>query len=381
MAHPDDCFFYRHHDGREFKCRSRMALLTLVGDALGVSAPKNLAELVDRHTQDKITQVKFIAPQHPNNPLPPPPDKVPPSIVYQGLGKWYEIDSTKLMQGVYHYNASVVRFRDDLVFAYRRQQASGFSDICLCHLDENLQVKPKPHWAFRPPLLRDNEHHEDPRLWVWNDKLCVSWCNWFGSWKGPQPSVRVAVLGDNGAVERSFVPNYQGNTGERCQKNWMFFSFGRRLHFVYYMKPHIVVELSENGEVWSEHCHDWRGGWTMSDMRGGTPAVERDGEMWAFFHSHDPGLPCSYNPALRRYIVGAYAFENKPPFRVTRYTPKPLWYASERDRYLHWAPLCLFPSGLVADGDDWLISMGVNDLWSTVCRVGHKELLERMVSV
>lgn len=385
-------FVYKHTNGKVFSCRSKLALVTLVTDALGAhNVPPNLMEIIDLHTKTISPTTPALAPGVPGrppqarvavkNPMPPDPSKLPPSFMHQGLGTWHEVDSRDLLPGVYHYNCSILRHGGKLVFVYRRQQSNGFSDVCGCELTGDFKVIPQSHFVFQPPRLKDVEHCEDPRLFAWNGRLCLSWTSWFGSWQGTQPTMRYAVLRDDYSVESCFTPRYRGNHGETCQKNWMFFSYGDRLHFVYYMKPHFVIELSPKGEVFTEHIHDWPGGWKMSDMRGGTPAVERDGEMWAIFHSHDPNMPCSYNPSLRRYIVGAYAFENKPPFRVTRYTPQPLWISSEKDRHLHWAPLCLFPCGLVADGDDWLISFGVNDLWSTIARVPHKQILERTVRV
>ena len=77
--------------------------------------------------------------------------------------------------------------------------------------------------------------------------------------------------------------------------------------------------------------------------------------------------------------MGAYAFSAKAPFELTRYTKIPIAAGSQLDPMVpNWSPLVVFPCGAVFDGDDWLITYGINDTACGWNRIPHEELVAAM---
>lgn len=99
-------------------------------------------------------------------------------------------------------------------------------------------------------------------------------------------------------------------------------------------------------------------------------------EYISFFHSS-----VYWKGRQKRYIMGAYAFEAKPPFKVTRITPTPLLAGSDQDTRINGGPPCIFVNGSVFDGKEWLLSFGVNDEACGWIRIPHRKLEKRMISI
>jgi predicted GH43/DUF377 family glycosyl hydrolase len=76
--------------------------------------------------------------------------------------------------------------------------------------------------------------------------------------------------------------------------------------------------------------------------------------------------------------MGAFAFEAKPPFAVTRITPEPLLAGSEDDLRTLGGPLCVFPCASVLRGDSFLVTLGVNDQSCAWIEIPVADLIEKM---
>lgn len=225
-----------------------------------------------------------------------------------------------------------------------------------------------------------NQHFEDPRITKWQGRLWLSFCTfvvnpdytWHGAHQG------TAMLMDDWNVSSMHDPLYGANGGSVLQntgneKNWLWFEHESELMCVYMTHPHTVLRwtfgptVAESFSTEANHFDRWKHG----HARGGTPPVRVGDEYWSFFHSSLDGQ--AFN-GKRRYYMGAYAFEAKPPFSVTRVSLKPLLIASEKDPFHPTLPAVVFPSGAVLRDGEWTVSMGVNDCATAIIRIPHGDI-------
>jgi len=187
---------------------------------------------------------------------------------------------------------------------------------------------------------------------------------------------QLSRLGPDWQPEDKFTIPYGFNGGRRSEKNWQFFSHDGRLHFVYSIVPHIVVESGPDFDFKSAKEHrtnaplNWPGGQVL---RGGTPPIRVGDSFITFFHSH-----AEHREANRRYSMGAYTFEAKPPFRITAISPV-LLRASEQDEIVpnpsvpSWNPLVVFPVGAWQEKDggdaEFTVTLGVNDSFDALASI------------
>lgn len=209
------------------------------------------------------------------------------------------------------------------------------------------------------PMMHGREQFEDARLFWHNGRIFVAYTE--GTYlRRPWVAVqKLALLRDDWSVEQHWTIAF-GENSVGQEKNWQFFSHNERLHFVYSVRPHVVVELNGHmkvAQVWSTPTD------IPAPVRGGTPPI-RDGDRYVTFaHYHMANAKAS-----RRYVANAYCFEPESPFRITGMTA-PLITASGNDplipnpAYPHWNPYVVFPCGALRDrpADTWMVSAGVND--------------------
>lgn len=290
----------------------------------------------------------------PPRPAPPGPAPAPLSVA--------RIDDGMLAPGAAgaRFNASLFRRRGALLLAYR----TGW-DGARCHvarLDEALAPRDTTPLDLSHPLAPVGQ--EDPRLFAHAGRLHVAFC---GVERAGRRGVRThqlyARLADDFRPEAVYAPAYDWRAG--WEKNWGFFDHGGDLFAVYSIAPHVVLRIDgDRAEevARSETRFPWAGG----HLRGGAPPVRVGDEYVVWFHgAADPPHPMCAR-GRRRYSVGVYGFEARPPFRVTRMTPGPLLWADPATCPADvWADVA-FPCGAVLEGGRWLVSMGVHDRWVDV---------------
>lgn len=235
------------------------------------------------------------------------------------------------------------------------------------------------------------QHWEDPRCTIMPDGLpLVSYTTfvmesetcWYGAHQQAsalnedfQPSaVYDPIYGKNGG---SVLANGLEKDGRpRNEKNWLWFYHDGRAHCVYMTQPHEVVRfwdgLSEPERVYKTDGVSDRW-WRFGHPRGGTPPVRIGDEYWSFFHSSTRWAE-SPTPGRNRYHMGAYAFEAKPPFKITRFSRYPILTGSPKDPWSPNQPLVIFPCGALLKDGTWLVSMGVNDMASAWIEIPHSDL-------
>lgn len=295
---------------------------------------------------------------------------------------------------VVHFNPSLVRKPDGelLLITRRSRQIPGgaHSDLTIWRVHEPSMTV---HGMIKPELpCKEGEQWEDPKAaWV-DNVLTLSCANWRHHNKLP---IRQAIIGFDPSLRNAYLlhPLTSPNLA-RHEKNWCPFVIGKedRLAHVYSINPHVVYH-SEQGEfVRIESRNSTLPlAWSYGEPRGGTPPVLVGSEYVSFFHSSLPWMK-----PKRRYYMGAYCFESKPPFAITRMTVEPLLVGSEEDPRVLGGPLCIFPNGAVLSGcgpypsdrvainprliepREWTVVLGVNDEACSWLRIPHADL-ERLL--
>jgi len=166
------------------------------------------------------------------------------------------------------------------------------------------------------------------------------------------------------------------NTGH--EKNWTWFMHDGEPHMVYSIEPHVVTRCDSAASVVEEYTTDLTGDiWFYGQRRGGSNPIRIGDEYFAFYHTSTP-----WWNGRRRYYMGAYAFEAKPPFRITRSTTIPLLHGSKNNHRVLEFPLVIFPGGSVYDEAkrEHFVVFGVNDFQSGWVKIPHDDLLGLMKS-
>lgn len=252
-----------------------------------------------------------------------------------------------------HFNGSLIVHGGSLLLATRKQQHT----LHLSRLGDNLQ----PEWT-RP--LAVSHGADDPRLFCHRGRLHVGYAA-ISALGATVDTVRVrqgvAALSDNYDLVEPRVLEY----GRRIEKNWAWFDYEGELHAVYSISPHRVLRISDGITTHeTTNVFPWSGGY----LRGGSTPVLVGDEYWCWFHGADEGR------RLRSYNVGVYAFEAKPPFRVTRMSAHPLLWAKPSERTSNGGADVVFPAGAVHRSGRWLVSMGVADDHTEIAEWDHADV-------
>jgi predicted GH43/DUF377 family glycosyl hydrolase len=170
-------------------------------------------------------------------------------------------------------------------------------------------------------------------------------------------------------TEDRFLPHYVRRN--EWEKNWQFFDYQNELYAVYSIAPHCILKIESN-HARLVHETPTNAPWSGGELRGGAAPVLHGGEWYSFFH----GL--TTHGGRRRYNVGVYKFENKPPFRITHMTPHPIELARLSDRHDNYCEVT-FPGGLMRIGDQWCIATGIHDRWCELHFYPMAEVERRLV--
>lgn len=305
-----------------------------------------------------------------------------------------EIDHTKLLQSYASptgrniqitnwFNCSFIHFKGKNYFTYRAEAKPFCVNIRLglCLLDEFYQpikesnVLLDLHAELHAPhgkTYAKNFHVEDPRLFIYNDDLYLSYTD---GYQMAQAKIDPQTLQ---AVESFYItkPDKQ-----RTEKNWIFFEHDKELYSVYNTCPHEIFKM--DGANWEKvYSEEWKSGWRHGIIRGGTSPILVGDKYVSFFHS---ALGVKHRGIEgRQYFMGAYTFESKPPFRPLSITKEPIivgeWVDDNIPRLSN-AIFVVFPSGVIRQENGYLVSFGYNDYRCRYVEITDAELERNMVSV
>jgi predicted GH43/DUF377 family glycosyl hydrolase len=212
---------------------------------------------------------------------------------------------------------------------------------------------------------------EDPRLFLRGEYL---WCSFVDStWPETNPKcvMRIGRLSEhdsNWAIDLIEQPQYGKNDNSTTEKNWVFFEH-EGLMCIYSANPEHIVYDELRVRYVSPSPH-----WPYGPIRGGTAPVIYKDKWLRFFHS---GLDTEPPPWRRRYYVGALLMEPKPPYNMIAIRNEPILIGSENDDLgemersgcTQYKPKVVFPAGMVETGDEYLLSVGINDAQCGIVRV------------
>ena len=301
-----------------------------------------------------------------------------------------------------YINPSIAKWRGRLLAA--SCLSVGFSGSKMKPANGNVEFRWYNHsdYAFHttePYLGIENEIEslstvitgQDPRIMVMNeDKFHVYFTNQLGErWI----RMGVVVVELNKTINKVEVTNHYhsiypvGNPNSN-HKNWSPFKFGDEVLLIQSINPFMVVKTSvQNSDHRMHAFHESTTEiaefyWPYGTMRGGTNAVfiPEKGVYLAFLHS--VGHPTYRNT----YVMGAYTFSAKPPFRVLSLSPYPIMPQRLYDGPWHYIKnrnidYCLFPMGLFVEEDTVFLSFGYQDQRGFLARIHLKALWDTLVPV
>lgn len=284
-----------------------------------------------------------------------------------------------------YYNPSILEVNGKRWLFTRRQRfntdpsviGSNENDLAIWEIRKNMTLAPTPIIP-RPPMRHKHEQWEDPRAYLFSDRqVYVSFATWIHHKQElPIRQSLCRLSKDWRSFEVVNEPVHGGNHREpskatKHEKNWVWFEYGIRQHFVYSINPHEVV-----GSPMLEAIKHVDLPWKHGILRGGTPPILVGDEYISFFHS-----ATEWRKPKRRYHMGAYAFKSEPPFPITRITPEPLLSGSVEDFRAFGGPLVIFPNGALKEAGHWLVVFGVNDEGCGWIRIPCGDLNQKMVNV
>jgi predicted GH43/DUF377 family glycosyl hydrolase len=210
----------------------------------------------------------------------------------------------------------------------------------------------------------DFEQFEDPRVLIHENKIYIS-CATYSHDKFSLIHQKMIVLDENFNHIKNIHFKYglNGKSIEEnigVEKNWTFFIHENRLMCIYKIDPHIVVEFDWNGNVTGEYVsyEKVQNKWPYGICRGGTNPIYKEGLYHSFFHSS-----IYWKGNKRKYVMGKYAFESKPPFRICFFDEKPIIWGNSIDQRINSKlnPLVVFPCGAILENNRFIVSFGIND--------------------
>jgi predicted GH43/DUF377 family glycosyl hydrolase len=271
------------------------------------------------------------------------------------------------------FNAGLAPYGDDkYVMVYRPDEMSFVG----CLLDRKFKLIPSYFHKF--PM----RNVADPRiLWINEKKLLMT----YSAVDNFKEFIGGSVIMD---LDKSpvFVDSMQFRISpsdiEGRQKNWMPFVHEEKVYLIASVCPHIIYELSFYPKVTCKKVYEtpWTCPWPIQmGLRGNTNAILLDdGNYLATFHTSQ------YNGNVCHYDNGCYIFEGKPPFKVLKCSNRTYLPADAAVQpYFRKAGIikCVFPVGLVKEGERIIISYGDNDSIVKILDTNLNELTNLMIEV
>lgn len=225
----------------------------------------------------------------------------------------------------------------------------------------NGQEKP----VILPEKYKDYSH-EDMRFFIFNGHLMASLTVARSRVSGQSLDPCIQAYGkleerECGWMMTNWVePKHPDNTWSKQSKNVVFRQSGKNLTMTWATYPNHVVHLldAQGGLVtgWrteSPKC-------PFGSYRGGTQSFPFDGKRLRFCHAvqNNPKATLYWG-----YSLAAYVFDPEPPFRIVAVSQQPILRGNEAytPDVPHWKPRICIPYGATQDGDNFRVSIGLND--------------------
>lgn len=299
------------------------------------------------------------------------------------------------------FNPTIVERPGGYAMCYRvAPPEATFRALATCQLDKDFKVVEGSVTPFsdlitfaRPDIFNERAltWHADPRYQRVGDDIYLTWND---GGNRPYNHQFIMKMDANGIrpVGKARELVLYGMPRRITEKNWMLFEANDQVFAVYSCSPHIIlsVDFESPDEVacypFSSSTWDNEYSTIFGVMRGSAQPVRRtsaDGKetFLSIIHS-------SFKlPEGRRYELAAYEYETKPPFRVLRSVTQPIELSMggidgfEFDRLNKEVYSVVYPCGLVLEGDEAVISYGINDENLAITRLPVDRIEQALVPV
>ena len=261
------------------------------------------------------------------------------------------------------------------LFAYRIAAMDGRRRIGICRLDAALRLVPGSAVAFSDAVRFRPGHaypeiatqwFADPRLYRFGGRLFIYWNS---GWHEPRNFQFLQELDPATLLPRGTPREFVRRAGQqKLEKNWTLFEAGGEVRAIYSIAPHRVMgcSLAGEGDLVCEEIAETP--WALRDypschggLRGGAPPQRAGDEFWSFCHSvHDGATGYRYAAAAYRFTAAApFAPISQPHTPLT--LPNPFGETRRHERLNPAVSEVIYPCGAALDGDNWIVSYGIND--------------------
>lgn len=290
------------------------------------------------------------------------------------------------------FNPSIIRLENRLLMSFRSRDPVTHQAtlIGFTWLDDDFNPVGKPQ-LIDLDWNKDDSYIQDPRLIIIRDKLYMAYSDLLENpeTKTQKRTMCIAEIRFDGVRFLATCPNgfhyFQGDKSNKFEKNWVPFDYNGIMLLAYNISPHkIFLPLfgEEKCILFSESYKF--NPWNWGVLRGGTTALPiNDNYYLSFFHSSTVlATVQSGMKSMTHYFMGAYLFDNKPPFLIQKISPDPIisknFYNGED--YQTWKPLrVIFPCGFVFDEKYIWVSYGRQDHEAWIVKMDKRELLKSLI--
>lgn len=276
-----------------------------------------------------------------------------------------------VLKGLYSggYNPTITRWNGKLVCAYRfHKDSTAQTKLAIADLDDNFNVVHNQELE-----INDDNGHEDCRFYTFKGQLWLSYVS--SHW----PSLMIAKMRcvplskpDHWRAGNPVVIAYEKELD--VEKNHLFFEAQGKLFCIYGSHFGVQTTFEIEGDKIVKIHETKAPRWPFGDVRGGTTPLPYKGKLIRFFHS---SMRNECPPITWRYYCSCMLMESEPPFACVAILKRPIARGSEigGDESLHhFKKNVIFPAGAVQDGDDFLVSLGINDTQSVIARIKPEQL-------
>jgi predicted GH43/DUF377 family glycosyl hydrolase len=294
--------------------------------------------------------------------------------------------------GSYVFNPTICRRPGGgYALAYRVvMRGSERRMIATCQLDAGLALVPGSVTPLSDLItfaaredhgLRALTWHADPRYFTLGDEIYLTWNDGSATPQNHQFILRMDADGSRpGGEAREIIAR---RARRAVEKNWIFFEAEGQAWCIYSTFPHDVmhVDLGDPKLVTCTPTHvatseesDYEV--IFGTVRGGTQPIDLGDRLLMIAHSSFKMLD-----DLRYYACVAYEISARAPFEVLRSSPAPFTLpADDSASSFQLAKLngevggVVYPCGAVLDGEDVVVSYGVNDEAAYLTRIPLADL-------
>jgi predicted GH43/DUF377 family glycosyl hydrolase len=320
---------------------------------------------------------------------------------------------TRIVKGlpegsVANFNPSIAHFNNSVYVTWRSQpEAFGFR-----YDNKYFYLNNQPNEIYIGLLgadgksiigtkkIRPNKHrlsYEDPRLFIGPDKnLYIQFVasTYASKYDGNpkklfhQPKVIVCWLNENfQAVSAAIPPIGKNRVVGEAEKNWAFFTANDELNCLYSTRPLVIERESGVSTTLDTQVLEQV---TKGCATFNSTAPLDLGYGYLIFY-HWKHMTCT--PEGRPYLiyhVGAYMTDKKFE-KVTYLIEDPIFTGSLNDRVIEWTdyngtpvsnqPAVILPFGALLEGDELVMSLGVNDAFMGIFRTKLENIMRRLKKV